>query len=120
MRERGRDRRRRSCPGDAGARRVRVLVRPGAATEPAWAATVTIADDGRGIPSDLLPRVFEPRFSTTSSGSGLGLAIVKRLVDGWGAEVTLESREGRGTDVTLRLRPPAGAPQAGSVRDSIG
>jgi signal transduction histidine kinase len=100
---------------DAGARRVRVLVRPGAPAAPEWAAMVTIADDGHGIPADLLPRVFEPRFSTTSSGSGLGLAIVKRLVDGWGAEVTLESREGRGTDVTLRLRAPVGAPQAGSV-----
>jgi signal transduction histidine kinase len=89
---------------DAGARQVSVRVRPGGED---WAAEVTIADDGRGIAAELLPRVFEPRFSTTSSGSGLGLAIVKRLVDDWGAEVALESEVGRGTSVTIRLRAPA-------------
>jgi len=103
---------------DAGARNVHVGVRPGPATERAWAAEVTISDDGRGIRADLLPRVFEPRFSTTSSGSGLGLAIVKRLVDDWAAEVALESREGLGTAVTLRLRAPAPAPRAAGAGDS--
>jgi signal transduction histidine kinase len=91
---------------DAGARRVGVRVRSGAGDGLPWAAVVTIADDGGGIPADLLPRVFEPRFSATSSGSGLGLAIVKRLVDDWGAEVTLESAVGSGTTVTIRLRAP--------------
>jgi signal transduction histidine kinase len=62
-----------------------------------------VQDDGRGIPVDLLPRVFEPRFSTTTSGSGLGLAIVKRLVEGWGGTVEVESAEGRGTTVTIHL-----------------
>lgn len=100
---------------DAGARRVAVRVRAGSPAGPAWAAEVAIADDGRGIPADHLPRVFEPRFSTTSSGSGLGLAIVKRLADDWGAEVALESLEGRGTTVTLRLRPPSPAPHAPAV-----
>ena len=56
-----------------------------------------VADDGPGIPADRLPRIFEPRFSTTTSGSGLGLAIVKRLVEGWGATIEVTSEEGRGT-----------------------
>jgi len=47
--------------------------------------------------------VFEPTFSTTSSGSGLGLAIAKRLVESWGAAVTLTSTEGRGTTVTVQF-----------------
>jgi len=98
---------------DAGARRVDVRVRPGAGDGPPWAAVVSITDDGRGIPADLLPRVFEPRFSATSSGSGLGLAIVKRLVDDWGAEVALESVVGRGTTAIIRLRAPSTvAPQS--------
>lgn len=62
---------------------------------------VELQDDGRGIPRELLPRIFEPRFSTTTSGSGLGLPIVRRLVEGWGATVEVESEAGHGTTVTV-------------------
>jgi signal transduction histidine kinase len=79
---------------NAGARLVEMTVRPGC---------IRVADDGAGIPTELLPRVFEPRFSTTTSGSGLGLAIVRRLVESWGGRVEVESEEGRGTVVTVRL-----------------
>ncbi len=65
---------------------------------------VTVADDGKGIPADLLPRIFEPRFSTRSKGAGLGLAIVKRLVDSWGGIVKVESTVAKGTTVSVRLR----------------
>jgi signal transduction histidine kinase len=63
-----------------------------------------VADDGRGIAPDVLPRVFEPTFSTTSSGAGLGLAIARRLVESWGGVITLESDPGKGTRVTLTLQ----------------
>ena len=62
-----------------------------------------IEDDGDGIPADLLPRVFEPQFSTRTSGSGLGLAISKRLVESWGGRIRLERRDSRGTTVTIAL-----------------
>lgn len=65
---------------------------------------VAVCDQGTGIPAQLLPRIFEPRFSTRSKGTGLGLAIVKRLVDSWGATVDVESRTGSGTTVHIRLR----------------
>ena len=65
---------------------------------------LTVSDDGRGIAADVLPRVFEPTFSTTSSGAGLGLAIARRLVESWGGEITLESEPGKGTRVTLTLQ----------------
>ena len=81
---------------NADAKRVTVQV---AAT----GRQLTVVDDGRGIPPDAIPRVFEPTFSTTSSGSGLGLAIAKRLVESWGAAVTLTSAEGRGTTVTVQF-----------------
>jgi signal transduction histidine kinase len=64
-----------------------------------------VSDDGDGIAADLLPRIFEPRFSTTTSGSGLGLPIVRRLVESWGGAVEVESVEGNGTTVTVRLPP---------------
>jgi nitrogen fixation/metabolism regulation signal transduction histidine kinase len=79
---------------NAGAQIVRIMVGPG---------RIRVADDGEGIPDDLLPRVFEPRFSTTTSGSGLGLAIVRRLVESWGGRVEVESGSGRGTVVTVQL-----------------
>jgi nitrogen fixation/metabolism regulation signal transduction histidine kinase len=79
---------------NAGARRIVVTVRPG---------RLGVTDDGAGIPAELLPRIFEPRFSTTTSGSGLGLSIVKRLVEGWGATVAVTSAEGRGTTATVRF-----------------
>jgi signal transduction histidine kinase len=63
--------------------------------------SVILRDDGRGIARELLPRIFEPRFSTTTSGSGLGLPIVRRLVEGWGARVEVSSEAGSGTTVTV-------------------
>jgi len=78
----------------AGARVVDVTVGPG---------RIEVADDGTGIPADLLPRIFEPRFSTTTSGSGLGLAIVRRLVEGWGGRIEVESEVGRGTRIAVFL-----------------
>ena len=80
----------------AGASRITVTVR---------GRELRVEDDGRGIPADLLPRIFEPRFSTNTSGSGLGLAIVRRLVESWGGEVEVRSELGRGTTVTVRGGP---------------
>lgn len=77
----------------AGAKKVSIRIRAG---------LLEIMDDGRGIAPELLPRIFEPRFSTTTSGSGLGLAIVRRLVEGWGARVEVASELGRGTTVSVR------------------
>ncbi|MBW3630175.1 MAG: HAMP domain-containing protein, partial [Gemmatimonadetes bacterium] len=71
--------------------------------EPGW-VDITVADTGEGIPSDLLPRIFEPHFSTRTSGTGLGLAIVRRLVESWGGEATAESESGVGTRVRIRLK----------------
>jgi signal transduction histidine kinase len=79
---------------NAGARRVLVGVRSG---------EIQVSDDGMGIEPELLPRIFEPRFSTTTSGSGLGLAIVKRLVESWGGSIEVESEGGRGTTIVVRL-----------------
>lgn len=78
---------------NAGARRLQIAVGDG---------TVRLVDDGKGIPGELLDRVFEPRFSTNTSGAGLGLAIVRRLVEGWGARIEIQSAPGRGTSVTIR------------------
>jgi signal transduction histidine kinase len=63
-------------------------------------ATIDVEDDGLGIAPDVLPRVFEPHFSTRTSGSGLGLAISRRLIESWGGRISVDSTPGHGTVVT--------------------
>ena len=87
----------------------RGTVRVEAWPENGGAVVLAVRDDGSGIPPDLLPRVFEPHFSTRSAGTGLGLAIVRKLVESWDATVSVASRPGRGTTVRVRLRPWEGA-----------
>lgn len=65
---------------------------------------IIVSDNGPGIPPDLLPRVFDPHFSTRTTGTGLGLAIVRRLVESWGGAVTAESQVNVGTSIHVLLR----------------
>jgi two-component system sensor histidine kinase PilS (NtrC family) len=65
--------------------------------------SIGVSDTGSGIPSSVLPHVFEPFFSTKSGGSGLGLALVDRIIRDHGGDVLLHSTPGLGTTVTLRV-----------------
>jgi signal transduction histidine kinase len=66
--------------------------------------TLIVKDNGRGIPPDILPHIFD-RFvkSEDSRGSGLGLAIVKNLITLHGGEIRAESEVGKGTTMTVTL-----------------
>jgi nitrogen fixation/metabolism regulation signal transduction histidine kinase len=65
---------------------------------------VDVEDDGYGIAPEVLPRIFEPHFSTRTSGSGLGLAISRQLLEGWGGTIEIESAVGGGAIVHIVLR----------------
>lgn len=70
---------------------------------------IDIADNGRGIAPDVLPKLFQRGASfgkhhSASSGSGLGLHHCKMTIDSWGGECGIESISGSGTIVKLRLR----------------
>jgi signal transduction histidine kinase len=64
---------------------------------------VDVADQGPGIPEELLPRVFEPFFTTKAQGTGLGLVVAKRNLEDHHGELAVESVPGRGTTFTFWL-----------------
>jgi signal transduction histidine kinase len=70
-------------------------------------AVITISDDGAGIASTDLARVFEPYFTTRRSGTGLGLPIAKNIIEGLGGSIVVDSEQQQGTRVRidLPLRP---------------
>lgn len=71
---------------------------------------IAVRDNGAGIPEHLRDRVFEPFFTTKphGEGTGLGLPMVRAMAEASGGTVTIDSRVGEGTTVTLwfpRLEP---------------
>ncbi len=64
---------------------------------------IIVADNGSGIPADVMARIFEPMFSTKDFGVGLGMSIVKNIMEEHGGGVDLDSRPGEGTSATLWL-----------------
>jgi len=88
----------------AQAKRVDVVVSPRTLANGSSRVDISVRDDGTGIAPDILPRIFEPHFSTSTSGSGLGLAISRQLVEGWGGAISVESAAGEGASVLISLR----------------
>ena len=71
---------------------------------------VTITDEGNGIPSQNLSKIFDPYFSTKEQGHGLGLAICYSIVKKHGGHISVQSVEGKGTSFTIYL--PVSSAQA--------
>jgi signal transduction histidine kinase/CheY-like chemotaxis protein len=71
---------------------------------------ISIRDYGCGIPADILPRIFDPYFTTKPGGSGLGLATAYAIVAKHGGSLSVESRPGEGTTFTIDLRASADRP----------
>jgi len=64
---------------------------------------VIFEDRGPGIPADVLPRIFEPLFSTKGFGVGLGLPVVKRIMEQHGGGIEIDRAGTSGTRVCLWL-----------------
>ncbi len=66
---------------------------------------LTIADDGPGIPPDVLPRIFDPFFTTkeVGKGTGLGLSICHTIIEEHNGSISVNSRVGEGTEFIIEL-----------------
>jgi signal transduction histidine kinase len=72
---------------------------------------VEIADNGHGIPAEVLPKIFDPFFTTKAvgKGTGLGLSICYKIVENHGGKLEVQSKPGLGTRfiLVLPVKPPA-------------
>ena len=82
----------------AGGTQVRITAR-----DDAGGATITIADDGAGIPPERVAHIFDPFFTTKSKGTGLGLATCHAVITEHGGRIEVESVVGKGTKMVVRL-----------------
>ncbi len=73
-----------------------------------------VHDNGPGVPSDLLPHLFDPFITTKTNGSGLGLALVAKIIGGHGGIVECDSQQNR---TTFRVLMPASKGQAADEDD---
>lgn len=88
-------------------------------------AEITIEDHGSGIPSDVLPHIFDRFFTTKEAdqngqgGTGLGLSMCKEVMEAHGGRIRVASAVGRGTKFTLRF-PQVAPPSFGVKEPSLG
>lgn len=79
-----------------------------AASDGNGAVTVTVSDRGSGIPEELLPRLFEPFYTSRKAGTGLGLSIVRHIVESHGGGVSM-SNNSDGSGASARVWFPRAA-----------
>ncbi|MGB6784815.1 MAG: PAS domain-containing sensor histidine kinase [Nitrosotalea sp.] len=65
--------------------------------------TIEIEDTGPGIPQDLLPKIFEPLFTTRQIGTGLGLVSCKSIIEKHGGTLTVQTQTNKGTTFFIEL-----------------
>ncbi len=101
---------------DAERQRVRVEV---FRDEEGW-VVVAVQDSGPGISSEVMPRIFDPFFSTKhpGEGTGLGLSICRSIVASLGGSIHVESRPGEGARFEVRLPPVDAIPGAAARRSA--
>lgn len=62
---------------------------------------IIISDNGCGMKEETVAKIFEPYFTTKANGTGLGMTMVYKIVKEFSGDITVESREGKGTVFTM-------------------
>ena len=78
----------------------RVLVSSGSRDEQVWFA---VQDSGKGMPSEVLEKIFHPFFTTKDKGTGLGLAVIHKIITDHHGTITVDTAAGEGSTFTVRL-----------------
>jgi signal transduction histidine kinase len=87
-----------AIPDDRDDGKIRVSINPGEDN-----IGILIADNGEGIPSEDVPRIFEPFFSKKTIGAGLGLAITKKIIEDHYGKIEVDSILKKGTTFKITL-----------------
>lgn len=77
-----------------------LFISSGRTEEHVW---VKIKDTGKGMPPEVLKKIFVPFFTMKEDGTGLGLVVCRRILDSYGGDLLLNSRVGEGTEATIQL-----------------
>jgi signal transduction histidine kinase len=64
---------------------------------------IRIKDEGSGMDKETLENIFIPFYSKKSGGTGLGMPIAKKIIEGHQGRIYVDSKPGRGTEITMRL-----------------
>lgn len=89
---------------------VRINVKRASGVDDYW--ELHVEDEGSGIPSELIDRIFLPFFTTKHDGNGLGLGLTRAIIRQHGGELRVDSEPGKGSCFTIRLptHPPKPSP----------
>ena len=80
---------------------------------------IVLTDQGTGIPSENLDRIFDPYFTTKTKGNGLGLASVHSIITRHGGTIRVESSPGQGTSFILTLPATCQRPESGNKATGV-
>lgn len=64
---------------------------------------IIFKDNGKGMTPEVKERIFEPFYTSKQSGTGLGMTIVKKIIDDHSGKISVESEEGKGTEIKVFL-----------------
>jgi signal transduction histidine kinase len=66
---------------------------------------ISVADNGNGIPQNIVDKIFQPFFTTkpTGQGTGLGLSLAYDIIKTHGGEIKVETKEGEGSEFKIQL-----------------